>query len=535
MKTSFLAFLGFAGLCMLWAIKGMAQSTASRPNILIIISDDHAYQSIGAYGAPYGATPNIDQLAAQGATYLDAFVTNSLCGPSRACLLTGKYSNLNGFKDNFSSFNPAQPTFASHLTAAGYQTAWIGKWHLDNLPQHFSYFKILPQQGYYYNPDFIDMENDTTRMPGYCTNVITDISLDWLQNRDTTKPFCLVVGEKATHRTWIPDTADFGAFDQVDFPLPSDFYDRFDGRYAGRVNNMNIAKTMRLGYDLKMEADTGFGKDNYTRFTPTQQKYFDHYYDSVYADFQAQHLKGRALTEWKFQRYMRDYFSTALSLDRNIGRIVDYIDQHGLGKNTIVIYTSDQGMYLGEHGWFDKRFIYEQSMKTPLVIRYPEMIQPCTRDSSMVMLLDLAPTFMRLAGLDIPGDMQGKSLIPVFKGAKKDFRRQVFYHYYEYPNEHNALPHFGIRTKRYVLVRFYKPRVAGKNKTVSKGSLVIDNLNPGNYWELYDLQKDPRQLHNIYDAHKNDKLVSRLKAEMNQLILQYKQKDAADILAGNKY
>lgn len=524
-----------AFLCLLLVSTGkiMAQSnTHTRPNILIIVSDDHAYQSIGAYGSPYGATPNIDRLARQGAVYQNAFVTNSLCGPSRACLLTSKYSNLNGFKDNFSRFDPSQPTFASHLTEAGYQTAWIGKWHLGSLPQHFSYFKIVPEQGFYYNPDFINMDNDTARMDGYVTNVITDLSENWLKNRDTTKPFCLVIGEKATHRTWIPDTADFGAFDHINFPLPDDFYDSFPDRYAGKVNNMNIAHTMRLGYDLKMKADTGFGKDNYTRFTPSQKKYFDDYYDSIYQDFKGRHLSGKALTEWKFQRYMRDYYATVLSLDRNVGRIVDYIDKSGLGNNTIVIYTSDQGMYLGEHGWFDKRFIYDQSMKTPLVIRYPKLIKPRTIDSSMVMLLDIAPTFMQLAGLNVPSDMQGQSLIPVFKGKDKDFRSAVFYHYYEYPNEHNALPHFGIRTKRYVLVRFYKPSETWKNKMVNEGSLIIDTYNPKDYWEFYDLKADPEELHNLYKENKHSPVVKKLKATMNKLIKQYKQRDAAAILAG---
>ena len=518
-------FLGWLFVCLL---KVQAQNT-SRPNILIIVSDDHAYQSIGAYGASYGATPHIDQLAREGATYTNAFVTNSLCGPSRACLLTSKYSNINGFKDNSSRFDPAQPTFASYLTGAGYQTAWIGKWHLQSLPRNFSYFKILPGQGQYYNPVFIDENNQKSRIEGYCTNVITDLSLDWLKNRDTSKPFCLVVGEKATHRTWMPDTADLGAFDHVKFPLPDDFYDSFPNRYAGKVNNMNIAHTMRLGYDLKMKPDTGFGKSGYTRFTPSQQKYFDQYYDSIYQDFKSRHLVGKALTQWKFQRYLRDYYATVLSLDRNVGRIVDYIDKNGLGKNTIVIYTSDQGMYLGEHGWFDKRFIYEQSMKTPLVIRYPELIRPGTRDSTMVMLLDMAPTFLQLAGLKVPGDMQGKSLIPVFKGNNKNFRKEVFYHYYEYPNEHNVLPHFGIRTERYVLVRFYKPLQLNH---VKKRRQLTERYPPRDYWELYDLQNDPEELHNIYEVNKNSTLVKELKADMNRLIAAYKQKDAAAVLSG---
>lgn len=518
----------FVFICMAATLSAL--HAQSRPNILIIVSDDHAYPSIGAYGSPYGGTPNIDKLASQGATYLNTFVTNSLCGPSRACLLTSKYSNINGFKDNFSRFNPAQPTFASHLTEAGYQTAWIGKWHLGSLPQHFDYFKILPEQGYYYNPDFIDMNNDTIRLPGYCTNVITDLTLKWLENRDTSKPFCLVVGEKATHRSWIPDTADYGAFDKTDFPLPADFYDNFKDRYAAKVNNMNIENTMRLGYDLKMEADTGFGKDNYTRFTRSQAKYFNKYYDSIYADFKSRHLRGKALTEWKYQRYMRDYYATGLSLDRNVGRIVDFIDKSGLGSNTIVIYTSDQGMFIGEHGWFDKRFMYEPSFKTPFIVRYPKLIKPGTRDSSMIMLLDVAPTFMELAGLPIPKDMQGKSLMPVFEGNNKDFRDEVFYHYYEYPNEHNALPHFGIRSKRYVLIRFYKPSPDNRKKLIDKGNLLINEYNPKDYWELYDLQEDPQEVHNIYEKNKNSALVKRLKTDMGKLITNYQQTDAAKIL-----
>jgi len=523
LKQSFLALLGLLSTASIL----FAQS---RPNILIIVSDDHAYQAIGAYGSPYHGTPNIDKLASQGATYNNAFVTNSLCGPSRACLLTSKYSNINGFKDNFSRFDPSQPTFASHLTQAGYQTAWIGKWHLESLPQHFDYFKILPGQGYYYNPDFIDMNNDTSRLPGYCTNVITNLTVDWLKKRDTSRPFCLVVGEKATHRSWIPDTADYGAFDKVDFPLPEDFFEDDKDRYAAKVNNMNIDSTMRLGYDLKMEADTGFGKENYLRFSPSQKRFFDQYYDSIYKDFKTRRLKGKALAKWKYERYMRDYYATGLSLDRNIGRIIDYIDKSGLGRNTIVIYTSDQGMYTGQHGWFDKRYMYEESFKTPFIVRYPPLIKPATKDSSMVMLLDVAPTFMQLAGLEVPKDMQGRSLVPVFKGNGKDFRNEVFYHYYEYPNEHNALPHFGIRTKRYTLIRFYKPSAENKKKMIDEGTLLINEYNPKDYWELYDLQTDPHEDHNIYEQHKNSVLVKELKADLNKLILQYRQNDAAKIL-----
>jgi len=339
-----------------------------KPNIVFIISDDHALQAIDTYSGKYGITPSIDRIAREGAVFRNAFVTNSICAPSRAVLLTGKYSHRNGHRDNRSRFDASQDVFARRLQQSGYLTAWIGKWHLESYPQGFDFWKILPGQGFYYNPAFISMTGDTSRIDGYCTDLITDLTLEWLNNRDKDKPFCLVVGEKATHRTWMPDLDDLGKFDHVNFALPGNFWDNYKGRKAAQKQFMTI-ETLRLDYDLKLQADTGFGNANYRRFTPDQKRKWDGYYDKIEKEFHSKNLSGKALTEWKYQRYMRDYLSTAISLDRNIGRILDYLDAEGLKENTIVVYTSDQGFYMGEHRWFDKRFMYEESMRMPLLMR----------------------------------------------------------------------------------------------------------------------------------------------------------------------
>ncbi|MBE7176752.1 MAG: sulfatase-like hydrolase/transferase, partial [Mucilaginibacter polytrichastri] len=329
----FLAFGHFAG----------AQNTKKQPNIVLILSDDHAFQTIGAYGAKYGITPNIDRIAREGALFRKAYVTNSICGPSRAVILTGKYSHKNGFKTNEDTFDASQDVFAKHLQQAGFQTAWVGKWHLQSYPQGFDYWKILPGQGHYYNPDFIGMKGDTNRIHGYCTDIISDLAFDFLKNRDASKPFCLVVGEKATHREWMPDTADLGRFDTTDFPLPHDFYDAYAGRKAAAHQDMSIEKTMLIDNDLKMDGPkSGLGGLGTARMDDAQKKKWMDYYGAINAGFQKKKLTGKALTEWKYQRYMKDYLSTAVSLDRNIGKILDYLDKNGLAENTIVIYASDQ-------------------------------------------------------------------------------------------------------------------------------------------------------------------------------------------------
>lgn len=480
-----------------------------KPNIVIIVSDDHAFQAIIAYGNKLVQTPNIDRIAKEGAIFNKAYVTNSICGPSRAVILTGKYSHKNGFKDNETSrFDHNQDNFAKHLQAGGYQTAWIGKLHLSGKLQGFNYYSILPDQGQYYNPEFIGMDGKSTRKEGYVTNLIEDASEQWLDSRDPDKPFCLVIGHKATHRTWLPDTTDMGRYDKIDFPLPPDFYDDYKNREAARVQDMSIDKTMLMGYDLKMLSYSKNGEGSVDRMNAKQRAKFDAYYKPIEADLKSRNLSGKELIEWKYQRYMRDYMSTAASLDRNIGRTLDYLDKHNLKENTIVIYLSDQGFYMGEHGWFDKRFMYEESFRTPMVMRYPGVIKPGTQTKGMVMNLDIAPTLLDAANLPIPADMQGKSMLSMFKGEHKNIRSAMYYHYYE-NGEHAVSPHFGVSTGRYKLIRFYK-RVSA--------------------WELYDLQKDPREEHNIYGQKGYEKITASLKAKLKELIAQYEDEDAKNIL-----
>jgi len=483
-----------------------------QPNIIIIVSDDHAFQAIGAYGSHLMKTPSIDRIAKEGVRFDKAYVTNSICGPSRAVILTGKYSHKNGFKDNENSrFDGNQDSFVKQLKNGGYQTAWIGKWHLESTPQGFDHWQVLPDQGQYYNPDFLMQDGSKKRYDGYVTNVVEDLAEEWLDKRDQSKPFCLVIGHKATHRVWLPDTTDMGMFDHVTFPLPATFYDEYKTRNAAKVQDMSIAKTMLMGYDLKM-----FGSDaaadregSVKRMNVAQRAKFNAYYQPIEADLKLRDLRGNALTEWKYQRYLRDYLSTAASLDRNIGRTLDYLDKQGLSKNTIVIYMSDQGFYMGEHGWFDKRFIYEESFRTPMVMRYPGVIKPGTVSNDFVMNLDIAPTMLDAAGIAVPEDMQGKSMLPQLKGEKAGARKVMFYHYYE-NGEHSVSPHFGIRTSRYKLIRFYK-RV--------------------NSWELFDLQKDPAELSNLYGKKGYERITDRLKKQLDEQIAQYEDQDARNILA----
>ena len=483
-----------------------------KPNILVIVSDDHTMQSIGAYGSKYGVTPHIDKLAKEGIVFNRAFVTNSICAPSRAVLLTGKFSHKNGLINNLTPFNGAQPQFQDYLHKVGYQTAWIGKWHLETSPRGFDYWQVLPGQGHYYNPDFIMMDGSRKRINGYATNIITDQAIAWLDARDTSQPFCLVIGHKATHRTWMPDTADFGSTDHLAIPLPENFYDDYAGRTAAHDQDLSIEKTMLMGYDLKMfDHDSIALKDgNIQRMTASQQEQFFKYYHRIKSDFDSKHLTGKALAEWKYQRYMKDYLATTRSLDRNVGSMINYLRDNHLLDNTLIIYTSDQGFYLGEHGWFDKRFMYEESMRTPLIVRYPEMVKAGRTDSHLVQNIDFAPTFLKLAGVSKPEDMQGVSLLPLLqKTHVDDWREGVYYHYYEYPGEHHVYRHFGIRTNRYKLIRFYGEK---------------------NFWELYDLKSDPTEMKNLYGDKKYDALVVDLKTQLQKLVEQYEDEDAKGVL-----
>ena len=494
------------------SLKTYAQQP-SRPNIVVILTDDHAVNAIGAYGSKYGATPNLDRLAKEGALFNRAFVVNSICGPSRAVLLTGKYSHMNGMRDNRDRFDASQDVFPARLKQSGFQTAWIGKWHLVSSPQGFDYWNIFPGQGLYYNPDMISMNGDITKHNGYGTDIVTNMTINWLDKRDESKPFFVVVGHKAPHRTWMPDTTDLGKFDHINFPLPKNFYDPYTKRIAAEMQDMSIEKTMKLGYDLKMKSDPDVTAASFIkRMSPEQRKKWNNYYDKVEADFIKKKLTGKALTEWKYQRYMRDYYSTTLSLDRNIGKILAYLDKNNLTKNTIVVYTSDQGFYMGEHGWFDKRFMYEESMRTPLIIRYPGVLKPGTVSNQLISNVDFAPTFLDVAGVAIPKQIQGLSMMPLLRNVNSSIRTSVYYHFYEFPGEHSVLKHFGIRTSRYKLIRFYDHK---------------------NFWELYDLQKDPHEMKNLYGQKKYEAITADLKNQLQQLCIENKDKEALNALAQN--
>ena len=497
-------------IALLYCIYVSAIAQEKKPNILVIISDDHALSTIGAYGSTYGVTPNIDRIAKQGAVFTNAFVTNSICAPSRAVMLTGKYSHINGHKTNLTSFDGSQDNFSRQLRQVGFQTAWIGKWHLVSNPQGFDYWTVVPGQGQYYNPDFIQMNGETVRREGYCTDIITDLATSWLDQRDKNKPFCMVVGQKAPHRTWMPDLQDLGKLDQVKFPLPANFYDDYDKRIAAHDQDMTIDKTMRLHADLKIHSDKNSTDTMFTRrMNEGQRTQWNAYYDKITDEFNKLSPTGKALVEWKYQRYMKDYLTTTMSLDRNIGKILDYLDKNNLAANTIVIYTSDQGFYMGEHGWFDKRFMYEESMHMPLVMRYPGVIKPGTTINDMVVNIDFTPTFEAIAGAKIPADIQGKSILPLLKGDNKNWRKSTYYHYYEFPAEHSVMKHFGIRTSRYKLIRFY----TGKD-----------------FWELYDLQTDPHEMKNLYGEKQYESLTIELKNELKGLIKEYKDDEAMKIM-----
>ena len=486
-----------------------AQAQKKPMNIVFIMSDDHSYQTISAYDKRFISTPNIDWLADNGVKFQESFVANSLSGPSRACMLTGKHSHANGFTDNTKTFDGSQQTFPKLLQKQGYQTAMIGKWHLTSLPTGFNYWDILIGQGDYYNPDFLS-NGKRIRRSGYVTNIIADMAIDWMEHkRDKTKPFCLLMHNKAPHRVWNPDTCDLRLYDDVTYPLPKTFYDDYAGRLAAQKQKMSIIKDMDLVYDNKMadkeneiHTTTGlepWGRANYNRMSPSQRAQWDSYYDPIIKKFKEDKLSGKALAEWKYQRYMHDYMRVIHSVDRNVGRVIEYLREHNLLDNTMIVYTSDQGFYMGEHGWFDKRFMYEESFRTPLLIYFPGGKHGVINE--MVQNIDYAPTFLDVAGAKVPSDIQGRSFLPLLEGKKpSDWRKSLYYHYYEYPAEHSVCRHSGIRTKRYTLIHFYND---------------IDS------WELYDLKKDPEQMHNIYGKPGTEKLTKNLKKQLLQLQVQY--------------
>ena len=492
------------------------KGVVSKPNIIIILTDDHAYQAISAYGSKLMETPNIDRLANEGMLFNRGYVTNSICSPSRAVTLTGKFSHLNGVRDNLDIFDSTQVTFPKILQQQGYQTAIVGKWHLKSEPTGFNYWKVLLDQGHYYDPEFRTPDGVVTE-DGYVTDVITDISLNYLDTlKDKKKPFMLMYNHKAPHRQWWPSMEDLEAFKNSDIPSPATLYDTYVNRgNAAKEAEMRINDHMALSMDnkihpdllktMKLEEFLGWYEtsylERYNRLNNEEKQKWDAVYGPINEDFKKNKPQGKELTYWKYQRYMQDYLASLKSVDRNIGRLLDYLEQNNLVENTVVVYTSDQGFYLGEHGWFDKRFMYEPSFRTPLIIKYPRLIKAGSVNNNLVQNIDFAPTFVKLSGASIPKDMQGESLLPLFKNDNSKWRDELYYHYYEYPGIHMVKRHYGIRTERYKLIHFYYD---------------IDE------WEMYDLIKDPEELSNIYNSPNYKHIQQKLHTQLQNLRIRYK-------------
>jgi arylsulfatase A-like enzyme len=484
-------FRTIAGLICALAFGAFA-AAAERPNVVLIFCDDHAFQAISAYGEGRKLieTPNIDRLAKSGMRFDRALVPNSICGPSRACVLTGKYNHVNRFYDNsYSAFDGSQPTFPKMLQAAGYQTGMFGKWHLVSDPTGFDEWHILPGQGDYYNPEMI-RNGKRAREEGYVTDLITDHSLAWLDARDKSKPFLAMIQHKAPHRDWQPALRHLGHDKDRKYPEPETLFDDYSGRGPAVADqDMTIEKTMTPG-DLKLVTPR--------RLNPEQKAAWDAYYGPRNEAFEKSGLKGKDLVSWKYQRYMHDYLGTIKSVDESVGRVLDYLEKNGLAENTLVVYASDQGFYLGEHGWFDKRWIFEESLRTPMLARWPGKIAEGTVNADLVSVIDFAPTFLEAAGVPVPGDIQGRSLVPILQGKKPaDWRKSFYYHYYEYPVPHRVRRHYGVVTDRYKLVHFYAPDV--------------------DYWELYDREKDPLEMKNVLGQKGYEKTEADLRAELARL------------------
>ena len=507
-----------------------------RPNILFIMSDDHAYQAISSYSDKLINTPNIDRIANDGILFTNACVTNSICAPSRAVILTGKHSHLNGKVDNGFPFDTTQVTFPQLFKKAGYQTAMFGKLHFGNNPKGVDDFLILPGQGSYINPKFLGKEKDTI-IQGYVTDVITDLTLNWFrEKRDKEKPFLMMYLHKAPHRPWWPSPEKFAEFYEKEFPEPETLFDDYKGRgSAAKSAEMNILTHMQYMHDSKIRPSTleEMGEVNpdivyyridgteyrpgpggflvpFNRGTADQIAKYNVTLDKINNDFKENwpKMNDKEKMRWKFQRYMQDYLATISSIDDNVGRVLDYLEENDLQDNTLVVYTSDQGFYLGEHGWYDKRFIYDESFKTPLLIKWPNKIKAGITNDEMVQNLDFAQTFLEVAGISSPDDMQGESLIPLLTGEEDRWtREEVYYHYYEYPSVHMVKRHYGIVNKEFKLVRFYYD---------------VDE------WELYDRLNDPNEMNNVYDDPDYSEIVKDLKIKLAELRVKYKDSEELD-------
>ena len=527
-----LAVMGVGAMSLFTSCNSSRETRPKQPNIVFIMSDDHAYQAISAYSDKLIQTPNIDRVAKEGMLFTNACVSNSICAPSRATILTGKHTHIHGKIDNNFPFDTTNVTFPQILHDAGYQTAMFGKLHFGNNPKGFDEFMILPDQGDYYNPDFITNKGDTTIM-GYVTDVITDLALNWLKkDREKDKPFLLMYLHKAPHREWYPAERHYKEFTKRTFPEPKTLFDDYKGRgTAAKEAEMNLRKHMTISADNKIYPEVAddlgiketsdWGKrvfeSKYGRFTEEQKAAWDSVYGPINDDFKKRYpnMTEDDFMRWKYQRYMQDYLGCIASVDENIGRVLDYLDENGLSENTIVVYTSDQGFYLGEHGWFDKRFIYNESFKTPLLVRWTEHVKAGSTSDEMVQNLDFAQTLLDAAGIEAPDDMQGESFIPLLEGDTAAWTRDaVYYHYYEYPGFHMVKRHYGVVTKEYKLAHFYYD---------------IDE------WELYDRKKDPYELNNVYDDSAYADVVDSLKDKLKEIRRKYKDSDELDQQFIEKY
>ena len=492
-----------------------------QPNILFIFSDDHAVNAISAYEGPLAAaapTPNIDRIAREGALFRNSFCANSICGPSRACILTGKHSHKNGFMRNSNKgFDQSQWTVAKSLKAAGYQTAVIGKWHLKTDPVAFDHWEVLPGQGSYYNPVFLQQDGKPKKFEGYATDLTTEKSINWLNGRDESKPFFLMCQHKAPHRTFSPALRHLGSLDDVEIPEPATLFDSYKQRSKTLANNeMEIDRHMTWAYDLKVRNDEldglklpqfrNYGTPEYKRMTYAQRKTWDEHFGpknkAFVADYKAGKIDQDQLVRWKYRRYVKNYLETVKAVDESVGRLLKYLDDHNLAENTIVIYSSDQGFYLGEHGWFDKRWMFEESFKMPFVIRWPGKVKPGSRPEALIQNIDYAPTFMEIAGREIPADVQGKSLLAILTDDSQKVRDSLYYAYYEL-GEHAVPQHFGVRTKTHKL--FYLPQT--------------------DEWQMFDLVNDPKEMTSVYGSPDHVKIQSELTNEYHRL---RKEFDAPD-------
>ncbi len=485
-----------------------------RPNIVFIFTDDHAPHAIGAYDGwlkSVDPTPNIDKLAAEGMLFVNSFCTNSICGPSRAVIQTGKHSHKNGFMNNGNTFDWNQQTFPKLLQKAGYQTAIYGKSHLKGHPQGYDSWAVLPGQGLYYNPDMIT-ENGQVTIEGYCTDIVTDMAVEFLkEKRVEKKPFMLMVQHKAPHRNWMPALRHLNLYDDIEIPEPATLFDDYkDNAPAARHQELEIDRHMHINYDLFLDLTPDFDElpirtdksawRNMQRMTPEQLKTWRAAYGPKDKAFHEANLSGKELVRWKYQRYAKNYLRSVKGVDESVETIQNTLAELDLADNTIVIYSSDQGFYIGDHGWYDKRWMYEESLKMPLIVKWPGITKPGSKTTKMVQNLDYAQTFLDIARATIPDDMQGLSLVPLLKGENPvDWRRSIYYHYYEYPSVHMVPRHNGIRSNRFKLMHFYQ----------------FDE------WELYDLKSDPDEYNNLYNNPAYQATVKRMKNQLNQLKKKY--------------